>query len=116
MVAFAADVVVEVAAAALERMLEGTATDAQIAAFIVALRIKGETVEEVAALVGAMLDVSSPLLLDDPEATLDIVGTGGSAALAGKAFNVSTMDKSSRSVIVYLNGHPSACGCRTAPG
>ena len=81
----------EVAAAALERMLEGTATDAQIAAFIVALRIKGETVEEVAALVGAMLDVSSPLLLDDPEATLDIVGTGGSAALAGKAFNVSTM-------------------------
>ena len=81
----------KVAAAALERMLEGTATDAQIAAFIVALRIKGETVEEVAGLVGAMLDVSSPLLLDDPEATLDIEGTGGSAALAGTAFNVSTM-------------------------
>ena len=81
----------QVAAGALERMLDGTATDAQIAAFIVALRIKGETVEEVAALVGAMLEVSSPLHLDNPEATLDIVGTGGSKALAGKAFNVSTI-------------------------
>ena len=81
----------QVAAGALERMLDGTATDAQIAAFIVALRIKGETVEEVTGLVGAMLAVSSPLTLDDPEATVDIVGTGGSKALAGKAFNVSTM-------------------------
>ncbi|MEI7886784.1 MAG: anthranilate phosphoribosyltransferase [Actinomycetes bacterium] len=81
----------EVAAAALDRMLEGTATDSQIAAFIVALRIKGETLDEVAGLVGAMLAVSAPLQLDDPEATLDIVGTGGSKALSGKAFNVSTM-------------------------
>jgi len=85
------DLAPEVAAAALERIFEGTATDAQIAAFSVALRIKGETVEEVAGLIGAMLAVSSPLQLDDPSKTLDIVGTGGSAALAGNAFNVSTM-------------------------
>ncbi|MEX0767040.1 MAG: anthranilate phosphoribosyltransferase [Microthrixaceae bacterium] len=85
------DLSAEVAAASLERMLDGSATDAQIAAFIVALRIKGETVEEVTGLVGSMLAVSSPLQLDDPQQTLDIVGTGGSAALAGKAFNVSTM-------------------------
>ncbi|MHB1139528.1 MAG: anthranilate phosphoribosyltransferase [Microthrixaceae bacterium] len=77
--------------AALERILAGEATDAQIAAFIVALRQKGETPDEVVGLVAAMLDVAAPLLLDDPDATIDIVGTGGSTALAGKAFNVSTM-------------------------
>jgi len=76
---------------ALERVLAGDATDAQIAAFIVALRIKGETPDEVVGLVAAMLEVASPLELEDPDATLDIVGTGGSTALSGRAFNVSTM-------------------------
>ena len=76
---------------ALERILAGDATDAQIAAFIVGLRIKGETPDEVVGLVSAMLEVASPLELEDPDATVDIVGTGGSTALAGKAFNVSTM-------------------------
>lgn len=77
--------------AALERVLAGEATDAQIAAFIVALRMKGEAVDEVVGLVGAMLDAALPLELDDPAATIDLVGTGGSTALSGRAFNVSTM-------------------------
>ncbi len=76
---------------ALERILAGEATDAQIAAFIVGLRIKGETPEEVDGLVTSMLDVAAPLELEDPAATLDLVGTGGSSALRGRAFNVSTM-------------------------
>jgi anthranilate phosphoribosyltransferase len=76
---------------ALERVLMGEATDAQIAAFIVALRMKGEAVEEVVGLVGAMLDAAAPLELDDPTRTIDLVGTGGSTALSGRAFNVSTM-------------------------
>jgi len=78
-------------AGALERVLAGEATPVQIAAFVVALRTKGETAEEVSGLVDAMLAAAAPLELADPAATLDIVGTGGSPALGGAAFNVSTM-------------------------
>lgn len=77
--------------AALERVLAGEATDAQLAAFIVALRMKGEAVDEVVGLVAAMLDAAAPLDLPDPSSTIDLVGTGGSTALSGRAFNVSTM-------------------------
>jgi anthranilate phosphoribosyltransferase len=76
---------------ALERILSGEATDAQLAAFIVALRAKGESVAEVTGLVDAMLAAAAPLPLDDPDRVVDVVGTGGSAALGGRAFNVSTM-------------------------
>lgn len=79
----------EEAAGALSTILAGEATDAQIAAFIVALRLKGETVEELAAMVGAMLDAAAPL--DLPEGTIDIVGTGGSPRRRVRALNVSTM-------------------------
>lgn len=85
------DLTADVTRTALERVLAGEATDAQIAAFIVALRMKGECAEEVVGLVDAMLSVASPLALDDPSHTVDLVGTGGSSALGGRAFNVSTM-------------------------
>lgn len=81
----------EVATGALGQILDGEATDAQIAGFLVGLRAKGESPEEVAGLVDAMLAAASPLELDDPLQTVDIVGTGGSVALGGRAFNVSTM-------------------------
>lgn len=76
---------------ALERVLAGEATPAQIAAFIVGLRMKGEAPEEVAGLVDAMLAAAAPLDLEDPDGTVDLVGTGGATALAGRAVNVSTM-------------------------
>ena len=79
----------EEAAAALASILAGEASPAQLAAFIVALRLKGETVEEVAGMVGAMLDAAAPLEL--PPGTIDIVGTGGSPRRRVKALNVSTM-------------------------
>lgn len=77
------------AAAALASILAGEASPAQLAAFIVALRVKGETVDEVAGMVGAMLDAAAPLAL--PPGTIDIVGTGGSPRRRVKALNVSTM-------------------------
>lgn len=83
------DLSAEQAAAALATILAGEATPAQTAAFIVALRLKGETVEEVDGMVGAMLDAAAPL--DLPEGTIDIVGTGGSPRRRVKALNVSTM-------------------------
>ena len=71
------------------QILAGTATDAQIAAFIVGLRIKGETADEIIGLSDAMLDAAAPLTL--PAGTVDIVGTGGSVTLRNRAFNVSTI-------------------------
>ncbi|MDE0802667.1 MAG: anthranilate phosphoribosyltransferase [Acidimicrobiales bacterium] len=75
--------------AALAAVLAGEATSAQTAGFIVALRQKGETVEELDGLVAAMLDAASPLSL--PPGTIDIVGTGGSPRRRTRALNVSTM-------------------------
>ena len=84
-----ADLTAVEAADALGQILAGEATSAQIAAFIVALRLKGETAEEIVGLVNAMLEVAAPLHLD--EGVIDIVGTGGSATLRNGAFNVSTL-------------------------
>lgn len=75
--------------ATLREILAGNASDARIAGFIVALRLKGETVEEVSGMVDAMLDASEPL--DLPPGAVDIVGTGGSPTRRIHALNVSTM-------------------------
>lgn len=76
-------------AAAMAEILAGNASDARIAALIVALRIKGETVEEVNGMVDAMLDASELLALNVD--AVDVVGTGGSPARRLHALNVSTM-------------------------
>jgi anthranilate phosphoribosyltransferase len=77
------------AAAAMSDVLGGRATPAQLAALLVGLRAKGETVEELTGLAGAMVDAAEPLRL--PAGTIDIVGTGGSEHRRRHALNVSTM-------------------------
>lgn len=77
------------AGAALTEILEGRATPAQIAGFIVALRMKGETIDELTGMVDAMLGAAAPL--DLPDGVIDIVGTGGAARRREAALNVSTM-------------------------
>ncbi|MEV7802639.1 anthranilate phosphoribosyltransferase [Microbispora sp. NPDC088329] len=67
-------------------IMSGAATPAQIAAFAVALRAKGETVAEVTGLVRTMFELATPLTVEGP--VLDIVGTGGDRA---HTVNVSTM-------------------------
>ncbi len=78
------------AAAALGDVLAGNATSAQIAGFIVALRMKGETVEEMSGLVRAMLDTAEPVVLsgDLQDRAVDVVGTGGDRS---SSINVSTL-------------------------
>ena len=76
------------AAAALGEILEGRATPAQIAAFAVALRMKGETVEEIGGLVSAMLDHAEPVPGLDPDGLVDTCGTGGDRS---GSINVSTL-------------------------
>jgi anthranilate phosphoribosyltransferase len=80
------------AASAMGEILAGTATPAQIAAFIVALRMKGESIDEMTGMVGAMLDAAASVDLgDDAAHAIDIVGTGGAPTRRVHALNVSTM-------------------------
>jgi anthranilate phosphoribosyltransferase len=71
---------------AMEEILSGNATPAQIAGFAVALRAKGETLAEVQGLVDSMYAHAVPLRVD--QRVVDIVGTGGDRA---KTVNISTM-------------------------
>ena len=79
----------EQASAALMAVLAGEATDAQLAGFIVALRMKGECIDELDGLVDAMLQNAMPLDLDDD--VIDIVGTGGAPSRRHAALSISTM-------------------------
>ena len=67
-------------------ILAGEATPAQIAGFAVALRAKGETVDEVIGLVDAMYAAATPIRV--PGRLLDVVGTGGDRSMS---VNISTM-------------------------
>ena len=63
------------AEAAFEQLFEGTATDAQMGGFLMALRARGESVSEYAAAAGVMR--SKCLAVNAPADAMDIVGTGG---------------------------------------
>jgi anthranilate phosphoribosyltransferase len=82
------DLSADEAAATLGEVLAGDATPAQIASFITALRIKGETVDEMTGLVRAMLTHAEPLPVPRPEGLVDTCGTGGDRSLS---INVSTI-------------------------
>ena len=72
------------ASAAMTEVMEGRATQSQTAAFIAALRTKGESVVEMAGMVDAMMDAAVTSTLDN---VVDIVGTGGDGY---GTFNIST--------------------------
>jgi len=76
------------AAAAMASIMAGDATPAQISGFLVALRTKGASHEELCGLLAAMLDAAEPLPVDGP--VIDTCGTGGSPQRRIAAFNVST--------------------------
>jgi anthranilate phosphoribosyltransferase len=76
---------------ALREILSGDATDAQIAAFLIGLRSKGESIVEVSAMVDAMLNAAAPIQLPAGPDAIDIVGTGGAPSRRAHALNVSTM-------------------------
>ena len=87
-------------AAAMDEIMTGTATAAQIGAFITALRLKGETVDEIAGAARTMRARATKININnhavnidrdeiniEEETILDIVGTGGDGT---RTFNVST--------------------------
>jgi anthranilate phosphoribosyltransferase len=71
---------------AMDQVMTGSATQAQIAAFVVALRVKGETPAEIAGLADGML--SHACRVHVPQRAVDVVGTGGDQA---RTVNISTM-------------------------
>ena len=74
------------AAAAFESMLSGDATPAQIGGFLMALRVRGEAVEEITGAVTAMR--AKMLRVAAPDGAIDIVGTGGDGS---GSYNISTL-------------------------
>ena len=72
--------------AVMQDMMSGKLTDAQIGGFLVALRMKGETIEEISAAAAVMREFAVRVHVDGPH-LVDIVGTGGDGA---RTFNIST--------------------------
>jgi anthranilate phosphoribosyltransferase len=72
----------------MRQIMRGELTPAQIAAFIIGLRVKKETVGEIAAAAQVMREFATRVPVAEPAQLLDIVGTGGDAA---HTFNVSTV-------------------------
>lgn len=74
------------AAEAMRQIMAGEATPAQIGGFLMALRTKGETVEEIEGLARTMLAFASPVVAAEP--VIDTCGTGGDRS---GTFNISTV-------------------------
>ena len=80
---------------AMNVIMSGEASEAQIAAFLMGLRVKGETVEEIAAAVSILRDKMLPV--DAPQNAIDIVGTGGDG--------MGTLNISTATAIVVASGN-----------
>lgn len=76
----------EEAETAFDQMLSGETTPAQMSGFLMALRVRGETVEEITGAVSAMR--AKMLAVKAPAGAIDVVGTGGDAS---GSWNVSTL-------------------------
>ncbi len=71
----------------MQAIMSGQCSDAQIAAFLVALRMKGESIDEIEGAARVMRDLATPVTISNTRYLVDIVGTGGDGA---NLFNVST--------------------------
>ncbi|MCK6539921.1 MAG: anthranilate phosphoribosyltransferase [Anaerolineales bacterium] len=81
------DLTADEAEQAMNVIMTGQATQAQIGAYLVALRMKGETIAEITGSVRAMRTNAVKVKLSTDESVYDIVGTGGDGA---HTFNIST--------------------------
>lgn len=93
------DLSLTMAKSVMDEIMAGKATNAQIASFITALRMKGETIDEITACAMVMREYG--LKLNHDMDVLDIVGTGGDEA---NTFNISTIS----SLIISAAGIPVA--------
>ncbi len=89
----------DMAQAVMDEMMEGNASDIQMSAYLTALAVKGETIEEITASAASMRAHCIRLLHDMP--VLEIVGTGGDSS---NSFNISTTS----SLVIAAGGVPVA--------
>lgn len=101
-----ADLTAEQTAWAMGEILSGAATPVQIAGFAVALRSKGETVEEMQGLVDAMYAHATPLAVEGR--TLDVVGTGGDRSFSVNISTMAAIVAAGAGVTVVKHGNRSA--------
>ena len=96
------------AAWAMNEIMTGEAADSQVGAFMMGLRGKGETVDELAGLVDVMLERS--VLLDTGSDAVDIVGTGGDLVGTVNVSSMASILTSASGVPVMKHGSRSASG------
>lgn len=92
--------------AVMQQIMSGQATDAQIGGLLIALRMKGETVNEITAAASVMRSLAVPVNIQAKNA-VDIVGTGGDSA---NLFNVSS---ACSFVVAAAGGHVAKHGNRS---
>src|SRR3954447_3551757 len=100
------DLSAEQTAWAMGEVLVGNATPVQIAGFAVALRAKGETVEEMQGLVDAMYAAAAPLVVEGR--VLDVVGTGGDRSFSVNISTMAAIVAAGAGVTVVKHGNRSA--------
>jgi anthranilate phosphoribosyltransferase len=96
---------------AMNEIMDGAATPAQIAGFGVALRAKGETAAEMSGLAASMLAHATPISIPGP--VTDLVGTGGDGLLTVNVSTMATVVAASAGVPMVKHGNraaSSACG------
>jgi len=93
---------------AMREIMNGEATEAQMGAFMIALRSKGETVDELAGLVDVMLE--NAVLLETGNDAVDIVGTGGDMFGTVNISSMSSIVAAACDVPVLKHGSRSASG------
>src|SRR4051794_36302224 len=91
---------------AMGEILSGAATPVQIAGFAVALRSKGETIEEMQGLVDAMYAHATPIAVEGR--TLDVVGTGGDRSFSVNISTMAAIVAAGAGVTVVKHGNRSA--------
>ena len=100
------DLSAEQTAWAMDEILAGGASAVQIAGFVVALRAKGETVEEISGLVDALYRYAVPL--DLPGRWVDVVGTGGDRSMSVNISSMAAIVAAGAGVPVIKHGNRSA--------
>jgi len=93
---------------AMTQIMAGDASDAQVGAFMLALRSKGETVHELAGLVDVML--RNAVILDTGNDAVDIVGTGGDMVGTVNISSMASILTSAAGIPVMKHGSRSASG------